>query len=126
MPKVANEIFVNVEKVEKLLNTNKIPQTQIGEKMGLSKSWWAQIKRNGGRMSQLKAVLLSKILNADFEYITRKDNMAEKPQEDHLSNEIQATLSRIEKAIADLAGSTAHEITRLQIQMREVLKELGV
>lgn len=126
MPKVANEIFVNVEKVEKLLNTNKIPQTLLGEMMGLSRSWWAQIKRNGGRMSQLKAVLLSKILNADFEYITRKDNMAEKPQEDHLSNEIQATLSRIEKAIADLAGTTTHEITRLQIQMREILKELGV
>ena len=126
MPKVANEIFVNVEKAEKILATNKIKQCDIGEMMGLSRSWWAQVKRNGGRMSQSKSVLLCKILNADFEYITQKDNMVVKPQEDQFSDEIQATLSRIEKAIADLAGTTAHEINRLQIQMRTILKELGV
>ena len=129
MSKIKNEVFVNVKKVEKILVANNITQIHFGEMLGCSRSWWAMTKRNGGRISLSKANLICRVLNIDLDCIiasSASDTQEKNPHEDQISKEIMDAVSRIEKAVADLAGTTAHEINRLQIQMRTILKELGV
>ena len=129
MPNVKNIFIIDIEKVEKILSSNNIPQCALGGMVGNSVSWWASIKRNGGHMSSSKAKLLSSVLGVSLDYILASpfaDESQEKTQGEQITKEISEAVGRIEKAIADLAGATAHEINRLQIQMRQVLKELGV
>jgi transcriptional regulator with XRE-family HTH domain len=129
MPKIKNEVFVNVNKVEKILKANNIPQYYLGEMLGCSRTWWCNVKKNDGRISRTKANLLCNVLKTDLDYIavsSASDTQEKNPHEDQISKEIMDAVSRIEKAVADLAGTTANEINRLQIQMRTILKEFGV
>lgn len=129
MPNVKNNVIIDIKKVEKILSSNNIPQCAIGGMVGNCASWWQSIKRKGGRMSTSKAKLLSSVLGVSLDYILASpfaDESQEKTHGEQITKEISEAVGRIEKAIADLAGSTAHEINRLQIQMRQILKELGV
>lgn len=129
MPKIKNEVFVNVNKVEKILAANNITQRHLGEMLGCSMSWWAMVKKNGGRIGLSKAKLLCSVMNIDLDCIiasTASDTQKKNPQEDQSVKEIADTVSRIENAISDLTRTTMNEINRLQIQMRTILKELGV
>ena len=129
MSKSYGGMKLNVEKIEKIIKRKNMSFTQFCYEIGCSHTWWAMTVKRGAIVSEAKAKLICRVLNVDLDYIADfivENKHEKKPNEDQQMKEIADAVCRIEKAISDLSNVTGNEICRLQIQMRTLLKELGV
>ena len=129
MHKSYGKVKLNVERIEKIIKSENMNFAQLCYEIGCSRSWWSTIVKRGAIVSKAKAELICRVLDVDLDYIADfsvKNEQEKKPNEDQQMKEIADAVCRIEKAISDLSKVTGDEICRLQIQMRTLLKELGV
>ena len=131
----AEKVKIDVDYVNRYLEKKLISQREFSEMNGHSKAWWGSIKRDCNSMVAVnQAKLICTLTGLDYEklvipekHITSNDypcnerkNVME--EDENLLKALVNCLNRIEKKMDEATFNT----NRLEIQMRTVLKELGV
>lgn len=119
------KVKVNIDLVENRLKVLGMSMASLSHSMGHSTSWWHSVKHAGGEMSENKAKLLALMISMDVNNIIFKED--DVPTKDAETDKIlMETVARIEAQVNNIAEETAKNLARLEIQMRTILKELGV
>lgn len=122
----AEKVKVDVAMAERLMQLHNLTMGEFSVKMGHSRSWWTGIKRNDGYMAINAAKLLCHMLGVDYEKIVIPEpriTTCAAPGDE------QKPLYADDESIQSLVNSmNTIELTvkRLEIQMRTIMKELGV
>lgn len=130
----AEKVKIDVDYVNRYLEKKLISKKQFSEMNGHSKSWWSSIEKKCDCMVAVnQAKLICTLTGLDYEKLV----IPEKPitSNAHPQNEQKNTLQDEEllkllvnclNRIETKVNESAMNMNRLEIQMRTVLKELGV
>lgn len=122
----AEKVKIDVAMAERLMQLHNLTMAEFSVKMGHSRSWWNGIKKNDGYMAVNAAKLMCHLLGMDYGKVVIPEPRITTSAAP--CNE-QKPLYADDKSIQGLVNSiTTIELTvkRLEIQMRTILKELGV
>ena len=122
----SEKVKIDVEMAERYMALHSLTKGEFSQKMGQGRTWWNGIKRYDGYMHVNKAKLLCHVLGVDYSKIVI-------PEPRITSNATpcneQKPLYADDESIQGLVNSITNiELTvkRIEIQMRTILKELGV
>lgn len=122
----AAKVKIDMEFAEKHMAFHNLSKSEFSQKMGHSASWWTGVKRGGGYMPPNKAKLMCSMLDMDYNKLVVQERQNEKKsileEDESLLKALVECMQRIETK----ANEAAMNMTRLEIQMHTVLKELGV
>lgn len=122
----AEKVKIDVEMAERYMALHSLTLSEFSQKMGHCRSWWNGIKKAEGYMPVNKAKLLCHMLGVDYSKIVIPEPCI--TANANPCNE-QKPLYADDESIQGLVNSITNiELTvkRLEIQMRTILKELGV
>lgn len=122
----SEKVKIDVAMAERYMVYHSLTKGEFSQKMGQCRTWWHGIKKNDGYMAVNKAKLLCHMLGVEYDKIVIPEpcittNAA--PCND------QKPLYADDASIQGLVNSITNiELTvkRMEIQMRTILKELGV
>ena len=121
----AEKVKIDTAMVERYMDINQMNGRELSEKMGHGRTYWNNVKARDGEMTPYKAKLLCSILGMDYNKLVIPERQNEHKsilEEDESLQALVNSMNRIEKFV----GEVNMNMTRLEIQMRTVLKELGV
>ena len=122
----SEKVKIDVAMAEKIMAAHSLTMGEFSQKMGHGRTWWNGIKKNDGYMAVNQAKLLCHMLGVEYDKIVIPEpriNTNATP-----CNE-QKPLYADDASIQGLVNSITNiELTvkRMEIQMRTILKELGV
>ena len=122
----AEKVKIDVEMAERYMALHSLAMCEFSQKMGHARSWWNGIKRADGYMPVNKAKLLCHMLGVDYSKIVIPEPRI--TSNANPCNE-QKPLYADDESIRGLVNSINNIeliVKRLEIQMRTILKELGV
>lgn len=122
----AAKVKIDIEFAEKYMAFHNLTKSEFSQKMGHSPSWWAGVRRGGGYVPPNKAKLMCSMLDMDYNKLVIKERQNE--QKSILEEDVSMLKALVEcmTRVETKANEAAMNMTRLEIQMRTVLKELGV
>ena len=131
----AEKVKIDVDYVNRYLDRARISKSAFSEMNGHSRAWWSSVKNQSDSMLAVnQAKLICTLTGLDYEKlvipekpITYSNNPQNKQknileEDENLLQALVNCMNRIETKMAEAALNT----NRLEIQMRTVLKELGV
>ena len=127
----AEKVKIDVAMAERYMAFHKLSKAEFSQKMGHSRSWWYGIRKVEGYMPVNQAKLLCHMLGVEYDKIVIPEPRISTPcniqknvleEDESLLQALVNCMNRIEKKVDEAALNT----NRLEIQMRTVLKELGV
>ena len=122
----AVKVKIDMEFAEKYMASHGFSKSEFSQKMGHSASWWTGVKRGGGYLPTNKAKLMCSMLDMDYNKLVVQERQNEKKsileEDERLLKALVECMQRIETK----ANEAHMNMTRLEIQMRTILKELGV
>lgn len=122
----SEKVKIDVAMAERYMALHSLTKAEFSQKMGHARSWWNGIKRNDGYMAINAAKLLCHMLGVEYDKIVLPEPCIS--TNDAPCND-QKPLYADDASIQGLVNSITNiELTvkRLEIQMRTILKELGV
>jgi len=126
----ATKVKIDMEFAENYMAFHNLSKSEFSQKMGHSASWWTGVKRGGGYMPPNKAKLMCSMLDMDYEklVIPERQTLPQNEQKSILEEDESLLKALVEcmQRMETKANEAAMNMTRLEIQMRTVLKELGV
>lgn len=123
--KASDKVKIDTALVETFLTLKHMTKAEFSEKMGYADNWWHGIKRNGGMITPNKAKLICSVLGMEYSQLVIPDRATSNA---YPCNE-QKPLLADDKSIQAMVNSLnrlENNMNRLEIQMRVLLKELGV
>lgn len=128
----AEKVKIDVDMVERYMALHNLTKGEFSQKMGHTRSWWCGIVKYGGYIMPAKAKLMCNLMGMDYNKLVIPEHTTSNalPQsekhplyaDDESIQGLVNSMTRIEKMI----GEQAMNMTRMEIQMRTILKELGV
>ena len=127
----AEKVKIDVDYVNRFLEKKHITKKDFSEMNGHSRGWWESIKRSCDSMVAVnQAKLICTLTGLDYEKLVIQERPAIQQDEkkniltedENLLKALVNCLNRIEKKVDE----ATIDMTRMEIQMRTILKELGV
>lgn len=131
----AEKVKIDVDYVNRYLEKKLITQREFSEMNGHSKSWWASIKRDCNSMVAVnQAKLICTLTGLDYEKLVIPEkcitsNACPRNEQKSMLEEDETLLEALVNCLHRIEAKTdeaALNMNRLEIQMRTILKELGV
>lgn len=122
----SEKVKINVAMVERILSAHNLTLSEFSQKMGHGRTWWNGVKLKDGYTDVNKAKLLCHVLGVDYSKIVIPEPRI--TSNANPCNE-QKPLYADDESIQGLVNSINNielAVKRLEIQMRTILKELGV
>lgn len=134
---IAEKVKIDSAYVDRHLEKNGISQSDFSEMNGHSRGWWHGIKsKNDSMVAVNQAKLICTVTGLDYEKLVIPENSITSNTNPNPQNEQKTILEEDETLLKALVNcmnriekkvdEAAIDLTRLEIQMRTVLKELGV
>ena len=121
----AEKVKIDVAMAERYMAFHKLSKAEFSQKMGHSRSWWNGIRKVEGYMPVNQAKLLCHMLGVEFDKIV----IPEPKDFNDILQPVGKPLYADDESIQGLVNSITNielTVNRLEIQMRTILKELGV
>lgn len=126
----AEKVKIDLAMAEKYMAMHKLTKSEFSQKMGHSHNWWHGVIRNGGYIMPAKAKLMCSLLGMEYNQFVipahsaapKNEQKSIREEDENLLKALVNCLNRIEKKVDE----AAIDMTRMEIQMRTILKELGV
>lgn len=122
----AEKVKIDVDMAERYMRMHNLTMSEFGQKMGRCRSWWFGIRKSGGYMTTNAAKLMCHVLGMEYDKVVIPEPSI---TINTTPGEGQKPLYADDESIQGFVSSMNNiELTvkRIEIQMRTILKELGV
>lgn len=122
----AEKVKIDVDMAEQFMRMHNLTMSEFGQKMGRCRSWWFGIRKADGYMTKNAANLMCHVLGMNYDKVVIPEpniTINTTPSEG------QKPLYSDDESIQGIVNSmNTIELTvkRIELQMRTILKELGV
>lgn len=126
----ATKVKIDLAMAEKYMAMHKLTKSEFSQKMGHSASWWTGVRRGGGYMPPNKAKLMCSMLDMDYNKLVIPERPAiQQNEQKSILEDDESLLKALVECMQRMeakANEASMNMTRMEIQMRTILKELGV
>ena len=123
--KVIDKVRIDIDLVEAFIARKGMTKAKFGECMGFADNWWHGIKRNGGMITPNKAKLICTVLGMNYDQLVIPERTTSNAYPGNQQKPLYADDESI-RAMVNSLNRLENGMNRLEIQMRVLLKELGV
>lgn len=121
----SDKVKIDVALVEAFIKRKGITKGKFSEMMGHNDNWWHGIKRNGGIITPNKAKLICTVLGMSYDQLVIPDRTTSNAYPGNEQKPLYADDQSVQAMVNSL-NRLENGMNRLEIQMRVLLKELGV
>lgn len=122
--KAADKVKIDVALVEAFIAKKGITKGKFSESMGHNDNWWHGIRRSG-QVTRNKAKLICSVLGMEFDQLVIHERTTSNAYPCNEQKPLYADDQSIQGIVNSL-NRLENGMNRLEIQMRVLLKELGV
>lgn len=123
--KAIDRVRIDIDLVEAFIARKGMTKGKFSECMGFADNWWCGIKRNGGIVTTNKAKLICTVLGMSYDQLVIPDRTTSNAYPNNEQKPLYADDESV-RAMVNSLNRIENNMNRLEIQMRVLLKELGV